>query len=215
MGTKELVNLYIEEQKAIASEFPFEETTKFCQKVIDTYDNGKSIYVMANGGNAGLMDNLLVDFYFHPFVSDNKGESIGQNVKKLKIFNLTSSPSIITGAMNDMGAENIFSHQLDGRVEKGDLLIGASGSGNSANIINAFELAKQAGADTVAITRGNGGKLKGIADLSIIIPGTSTFPGQVGGNDNNFHFEDYISSITHIAVGILQKHVRDKYGYKS
>src|SRR3989338_8054986 len=59
----------------------------------------------------------------------------------------------------------------------------------------------------------NGGKLKEMADYSIIIPGTSTFPGQTGGNDNNFHYEDYLSSISHMMTGILQKYVRAKYNF--
>jgi len=213
MNSKDLVQLYIDEQINIAKTFPVDETSKFCDLVIKTYDEGKTIYVAANGGGAAFCDNLFVDLYFHPFVSDDKSQPISDSVKRMKIVNMVASSAIITGVMNDIGPNFIFSQQLEGHMQPGDVFVGFSGSGNSGNILQAFETAKKYGAKTVAITRGTGGKSKEMADLCIVIPGTSTFPGQIGKNDNNFHFEDYLSSISHMAVGILQKHVREKYGF--
>ena len=211
MTSEDLVRLYIDEQIGIAKSFPVGGVARFCDLVIDAYDNGKTIYIAANGGGAAYCDNLFVDLYFHPFVSDDKSNSLPDNVKRMNVVNLVLSPAVLTGAMNDLGPNFIFSQQLEGHIKDGDIFLGMSGSGNSGNIIEAINVAKKYGAKTVAITRGTGGKCKDLADLCIIIPGNSTFPGQVGKNDNNFHFEDYLSSISHMAVGLLQKHVREKY----
>jgi D-sedoheptulose 7-phosphate isomerase len=64
---------------------------------------------------------------------------------------------------------------------------------------------------TVCIAGRTGGKAKELADLCIIIPGSSRFPGQTGGNDNNFHIEDFQSSITHMVTGILKQKVMEGY----
>ena len=73
------------------------------------------------------------------------------------------------------------------------------------------EVAKKYGAHIVLISRGMGGKGKEIAEVSILIPGTSKYPGQTGMNDNNFHFEDYIVSVSHMITGILCKRIKDSY----
>ncbi len=75
---------------------------------------------------------------------------------------------------NDYGFDFIFSRQLQGMGRPGDLLIGLSTSGNSRNVIKAFEAAKTLGIRTVALLGRGGGALKGLADLSIVAPGTTS-----------------------------------------
>ncbi len=212
---RDLVGLYIDEQLSILRSFPDETVAQFCDLIIKTYEAGGTVYVAANGGPAGFCDNFACDLLFHPFVSDDKTKPLPDEVKRMSVVNLASSTAVLTGAMNDLGPSFIFSSQLEGHIKENDLFVGFSGSGNSGNILEAIAVAKKHGAQTAVISRGTGGKCKEVADLSIIIPGTSTFPGQVGKNDNNFHFEDACVSITHMAVGILQKHVREKHGIKS
>ena len=79
-------------------------------------------------------------------------------------------PSHTTCVSNDYGFEHVFSRQLEGLARKGDLLVGLSTSGNSANVIKAFEVAKANGITTVALLGRDGGKLKDLADLPIIVP---------------------------------------------
>ncbi len=208
----DLVGLYIAEQILVAKDFPVAAVAIFCGMVIDAYDNGRTVYLAANGGPAGFCDNLFCDLMFHPFVSDDKTRPLPEGIKRMKVVNLVASPAALTGAMNDLGPSSIFSHQLDGHIKEWDIFLGFSGSGNSGNILEAIHSAKEVGARSVVISRGDGGKSKDLADLCIIIPGTSTFPGQVGKNDNNFHFEDSLSSISHMVVGLLQKHVRERCG---
>lgn len=79
-------------------------------------------------------------------------------------------PSHVTCVSNDYGFEHIFSRQVEGLGRKGDMLLGLSTSGNSKNVIMAFEAAKKKGIKTVALLGKDGGKMKDIADLCIIVP---------------------------------------------
>ena len=97
---------------------------------------------------------------------------------------------------------------INNTVKKGDVVIGFSGSGNSENVLEAFKVANEVGAITVAITRGDGGKSKAAANQCIVITGNSTFPGQIAGNNFNFHFEDSLSSISHMVTGIIKQRVQ-------
>ncbi len=79
-------------------------------------------------------------------------------------------PSHVTCVGNDYGFNEIFSRQLQGLARSGDLLVGISTSGNSENVIRAVQAAKEMGIKTVALLGRNGGKLKEMTDLSIVIP---------------------------------------------
>jgi len=79
-------------------------------------------------------------------------------------------PSHVTCVGNDYGFNEIFSRQLQGMARKGDLLVGLSTSGNSENVVRAFQVAREIGVKTVGLLGRDGGKLKGMADLAIVIP---------------------------------------------
>ncbi len=210
--TEQLIQLYVDEKKAIFDNFPTEDITKATEHVWTAYLNGGTIYACGNGGNAAYVSNLICDLAMHPFVSDDKSSTMAHDVKRLRTLDLVASGAVVTGVMNDLGSEEIFAQQLiNDNVERYDVVFGFSGSGNSKNILRAFEKAKQYQATTIAITRGDGGKCKELADLCIVIPGSSNFPGQVGGNDNNFHFEDALSSISHMITGIMRQRVTELY----
>ena len=83
-------------------------------------------------------------------------------------------PSHVTCVSNDYGFEQIFSRQLAGLGRKGDLLVGLSTSGNSKNVLLAFETARAKGIQTVALLGHDGGKLKAMADLAIVVPGETS-----------------------------------------
>ena len=138
-------------------------------------------------------------------------------MRRLKVQNLVESVGMITGITNDIGHEMIFVEQLKNymrnkSINKHDVLITMSGSGNSKNIINSFEFVKEFDVYTVCISGRSGGKALETADLCILIPGSSQFPGQTGRNDNNFHIEDFQVSITHIVTGLLKQEVSKLVG---
>lgn len=210
--TQQLIKLYAAEKIAILQSLPFDVIEEAVDEVWRAYQKGRTIYACGNGGNAAYVGNLIVDLANHPFVSDDKTKPLPSAIPRLSAYNLCADSASITGIMNDMGPDAIFSQQLiNHRVSQGDLIFGFTGSGNSPNILRAFEIGRQHGARSIAITRGNGGKAKTLADLCIIIPGTSTFPGQIGGNDNNFHYEDMTSEVAHMITGIMRQRITQRY----
>ena len=212
MQTDALVKLYLNEKAELLSNYPVKEISQAVELVWSAYINDKTIYALGNGGNAAYVANMITDLSMHPFVSDDKTKPLPAGIKRLRAINLAESPAAITAILNDIGADQIFGQQLiNHMVKKDDVVFGFTGSGNSKNVLNALEIAKAFGATTIAITRGNGGKAKIVADLTIILPGTSNFPGQTGGNDFNFHYEDSLSTIAHMITGIIRQRVQRMY----
>ena len=206
-----LIELYVKEKQGFLDQFPVKDVERAIDSVWRAYEDQKCIYAFGNGGNAAYVSNMVTDLFLHPFVSEDKGKPVLEDIPRLKILNLSESPSTITALVNDVGPDYIFSHQLINHgVDAGDLVIGFSGSGNSKNIITAFEAAKKRGATTIGVARDPGGKMKGVTDILILIPGVSTFPGQTGNNNFNFHFEDALSSISHIITGIFKMKIMEK-----
>ncbi len=203
------INIYLQEKINILNNYPIEKVSEAVKLVFDAYKDEKTIFSMANGGNSGTLDHLYCDFTHHPFVSEDKHSAIDESIKRLNYVNLCSSPAELTGLVNDFGVEQMYVAALKPKIREGDLVMGFSGSGNSKNIINAFNFANSKGAKTISISKGNGGESNKIADVSILIPGTSEFPGQVGANDNNFHFEDEVLSINSMIVGLLKLKVEN------
>ena len=211
----EQVKLYFDEKKNISDQIDKNKIFQLSERVINCYNNDGTIYLAANGGPVGAIDGFATDLKTHPFVLDDK--SITTEVRRLKVQNLVESVGMITGITNDIGHEMIFVEQLKNymrnkSINKHDVLITMSGSGNSKNIINSFEFVKEFDVYTVCISGRSGGKALETADLCILIPGSSQFPGQTGRNDNNFHIEDFQVSITHIVTGLLKQEVSKLVG---
>ena len=93
---------------------------------------------------------------------------------------LTTDTSIITAHGNDYSFDTIFDRQIQALAKQGDIAIGLSTSGNSGNVINGLNTAKQSGCTTIAFTGANGGQLHDIADDCICIPSDETARVQEG-----------------------------------
>jgi len=122
------------------------------------WDNKRNIFLCGNGGSAANAIHLANDFIY------------GAGVKKgggLKVEALSSNPAVLTCLANDIGYENIFSEQLNVKGSEGDVLIVLSGSGNSANVVKALEVAKKLKMHTFAILGFTGGACKKLADTPI------------------------------------------------
>jgi len=203
-----LVNMYKSESSSVFHQIPTEKIVDFVDMVFEAYENEKTIFACGNGGNVASVQNLVVDMNMHPFVSEDKGaQTIPRN--KFKCVSLCSDTASITGIGNDLGFRFIFSEQLKYQGGEGDIIFGMSGSGNSKNVLEAFRVGKEKGMKNILVTRNSTNNCNEFADLTISLEGTSEFPGQTGGNNNNFHFEDILSKITHISVGLLKEKVHN------
>tara|TARA_Y100000034_G_scaffold136032_1_gene210375 strand:- start:2078 stop:2704 length:627 start_codon:yes stop_codon:yes gene_type:complete len=206
METSAWVDLYKQESTSVVNNLSNEELVSFVDIILEAHDRESIVFACGNGGNVAYVGNLVVDLNMHPFVSEDKGARVAKR-NKFHCVNLCDCVATITGISNDLGYEHIFSEQLLYQAKKDDVFFGITGSGNSKNVIKALEYAKQIGMKSVVVTRNEECRAKELADLLIVVRGESTFPGQTGKNNNNFHFEDCISKITHIAVGVLKKKV--------
>ena len=203
----EWIEVYKNESATAFSGMSTEEIAKFVDIILSAYEREATVFACGNGGNVAAVQNMVVDLNMHPFVSEDKGERSGTR-NRFHAVSLCGCTATITGISNDLGYEQIFSEQLKYQARPGDVLFCMTGSGNSKNVIEAASLARRLGLHVVSITRGDDSKCETVSDLVLHIKGTSTFPGQTGKNNNNFHFEDCISKVIHISVGLLKARVQ-------
>ena len=208
MNYLDLIKLYKKESSVVILNIDSNGILKFVDLVIEAYISEKKIFACGNGGNAAYVANFVVDINMHPFVSEDKSSHGGKR-NLFHAINLCEASATITGITNDLGFDSVFKEQLKYQADKDDILFCISGSGNSSNIIEAMEYAKSIGMKCVIITRNIPCKAEKFADVLIEVKGISEFPGQTGNNNNNFHFEDCISKITHIVTGILKHKVSE------
>ncbi|GMQ80512.1 MAG: SIS domain-containing protein [Planctomycetia bacterium] len=145
----------------------------------DARDGGKRVFSCGNGGSASIASQMVVDIV--------KGASYGKKTRRFKMIGLTDSVATITAYANDVDYESVFVEQLRNWAEEGDVLIAISGSGNSANVLQAVEFANSVGAATIGCTTAEGGRLKELATIPLLVP--SRHMG---------HLEDCFFLITHI-----------------
>lgn len=129
-----------------------------------TLKNGGKVMFCGNGGSAADSQHLAAEF-----VGRYKMER-----KALNSVALTVDTSILTAVGNDYGYDDVFRRQVEGIGNKGDVLIGLSTSGNSTNVVRAFELAKSMGIVTIAFTGAAGGAMRELADVCLAVPSSVT-----------------------------------------
>lgn len=123
--------------------------------------DGRQVFIMGNGGSAATASHFCCDF--------NKGISIHKD-KRYRMICLNDNIPTMMAYANDNGYQDIFVGPLQNFYQAGDIVIGISGSGNSANVVKAMEWAKEHGAVTIAFTGYDGGRLKQIADYGVHVP---------------------------------------------
>ena len=132
--------------------------------IYDTLNKGNKLLVFGNGGSAADSQH---------FASEIVGRCV-QDSPALPAIALTADPMFLTAAANDYGFERVFSRQIEAYGRNGDLAIGISTSGNSPNVLVAFEAAKMAGIRTIALLGRDGGRAKNIVDLALVVPSDVT-----------------------------------------
>ncbi len=134
------------------------------KSVSHAFESGNKVFFFGNGGSAADAQHLAAEFV-NRYVMDRP---------PLPAIALTTDTSILTSVSNDLAFDEIFAKQLRALGKEGDVAIGISTSGNSPNIIKAFEVAKEMGMKRVALTGNNGGAVSKMADFSLVVPSTST-----------------------------------------
>jgi D-sedoheptulose 7-phosphate isomerase len=162
---KKIISASIEtKQQVLQNEALLKVIEDIIAVIVNAFKNGKRVYFCGNGGSAADAQHLAAEFSGR-FYTDRKA---------LPAEALHCNTSYLTAVANDYSFDVIYSRMIDGIGQTGDVLVGLSTSGNSGNIIKAFETARAKKMITVGFTGASGGKMKSLSDHLINIPSTDT-----------------------------------------
>ena len=182
---QQLIELYpvLEPLKAVINDS--------CLAIVESFANGGKLLIAGNGGSAAdaehIVGELMKSFVkernlpsdFREKLTKVDSEIGGYLIKRLQAglpaINLSGHPSLNTACINDIEGGMTFAQQVYGYAKDRDVFLGISTSGNSRNILCAAVTAKAKGLKVIALTGGDGGLIKKIADLSIIVPEKETY----------------------------------------
>lgn len=158
-------------------------------ELMRAFDEGKSVFVFGNGGSAALASHFACDL--------GKGTVIGNNDhRRFRAMALTDNVPLMTAWANDSCYDQIFAEPLRNFVAAGDVAFAISASGNSPNVLRALEAAKDACATTIGLAGFEGGKMKNLCDVCVILP-----------SDNMQIIEDFQLSVTHAVFSVIRERI--------
>lgn len=146
--------------------------------------DGRTVFLLGNGGSAATASHMACDF---------AKTAIRPDMRRLRAVALTDNVPLLTAWANDAHYRNVFAEQIENLICRGDVVIAISGSGRSANVLEAVRRARQAGAVTVGLTGFDGGDLVGLVDACLVVP--SEHMGQI---------EDVHLAVGHMLADVLR-----------
>ena len=178
---------YLRELTNIFEGVNLEEFENLIRELIETYEREAQIFICGNGGSASTASHFACDM--------NKGVSLGKE-KRYRMICLNDNIPTMLAYANDTSYNDVFVEQLKNFMNQGDLVIGISGSGNSENVLRAICYGNDHGVKTFGLCGFGGGKLKGLAQKSIVI------------NNNDMQkVEDLHMIVFHCAMQYLYRHI--------
>jgi D-sedoheptulose 7-phosphate isomerase len=165
---KDIINSYIAELKDCLDDLDHAKIEEAIEILMGAYHKGRKVFIMGNGGSAANASHMACD------VAKNTLERVYDlKEKRFKIYSLTDNVATITAFANDLSYDDIFIQQLRNLIEKNDVVVALSGSGNSENVVRAVKYAKKCGAKTIGFVGfGGKGKLGKIVDCVIVTKST-------------------------------------------
>src|SRR6266705_3674167 len=180
---------YFENYSRVVAELPYAKIEQVADELHRAYEQERRVFLFGNGGSAALASHFACDL--------GKGTTVpGNHQKRFKVLSLTDNVALLTAWANDTSYEQIFAQQLQNFIESDDIAFGISGSGRSPNILLALQAARKAGAFNVGLTGFQGGGMKGLCDLCIVIP-----------SDNMEVFEDFQLAVTPALFTIVRNKI--------
>ena len=162
-----LIQKRFKESAEVKARFLKENLPKLLESiklVSHAFEAGNKLFFFGNGGSAADAQHIVAEFV-NRYIMDRP---------PLPALALTTDTSVLTSVSNDMAFVDIFSRQIKALGKEGDVAVGISTSGNSANVIKAFEVAKEMGMKTIAFTGNDGGILAKLSDIALIVSSNST-----------------------------------------
>ena len=158
---------------------------QIAQAWIEALARGNKVIFCGNGGSAADSQHLAAELIGRYKIDRHP----------MPALSLTTDTSALTSIGNDYGYDQVFSRQLRGIGRAGDVLVGISTSGNSKNILAAFEAAKEKGITTIAFTGEGGGEMKKMADICLNVPSGTTN-----------HIQEMHIACGHMICGLVETH---------
>ena len=179
-----LIRGYLTGMQELIDRLPIEAIDRAVDLLHDARRTGKQVFILGNGGSASTAAHFVCD--------------LAKNTRQagrpaLRVIGLADNMAIFSAYANDEGYASVFASQLANLLNPGDVVIAISASGKSANVLAAVEFAAGAGAQTVAFTGFDGGKLGQIAALNIHVP-----------SERIEHVEDVHLMLEHIICSALR-----------
>ena len=158
------INKYIDDEIEVMRSIDVNCINDVMNILVRTMEDGKTVYIFGNGGSAATASHFQNDF--------NKGIS-EHTQKKFNFQCLNDNVAVMLAVANDISYDEIFRFQLQGHIKPGDIVIAISGSGNSKNVLNAVQYARDQGNKVVGVYGFGGGKLKELSDYHLEAKTTS------------------------------------------
>jgi len=140
------------------------DLAKASSLAVDTLKRGNKVLLCGNGGSAADAQHIAAELTGR-YKTERRG---------LPGIALTTDTSALTAIGNDYGYDRVFDRQVEALANKGDLLIGISTSGNSANVVSALTLAKEMGCATLGLSGRDGGAMNDVCDVNLVVPSNDT-----------------------------------------
>jgi D-sedoheptulose 7-phosphate isomerase len=180
-----IVNNYLVALRGVIDEMPHEPLVEAIALLKQARMEGRTIFVFGNGGSAATASHMVCD--------------LGKNTRRedlppVRVIGLNDCMPIFSAFANDEGYESVFAEPLRSLARPGDVAIAISGSGNSPNVLNALHAAREMGLTTIGLTGFQGGRLKDMVDVAVIVP-----------SDSMERIEDMHLIINHILTGALRE----------
>jgi D-sedoheptulose 7-phosphate isomerase len=182
---------YFSAYQEMVANLPYQQIDRAIGEIMSAYERGANIFTIGNGGSAALASHFACDLAKGTVVSEN-GE------KRFRVIALTDNIPLMTAWANDHGYEQVFAQQLQNLLVPGDLAFAISGSGNSPNVLRGLEMARGHGARTVGLTGFEGGKMKNLCDVCVVLP-----------SNNMQIIEDFHLSVTHAISSVIRRMMLD------
>lgn len=176
-------------EKLLCDEMLIKTIEQVAQVCISAYQRGNKLLICGNGGSASDALHMA-------------GELVGRyqmERRGIAAVALNANPTVMTAIANDYEYANVFSKQVAALGKEGDVLIGISTSGNSANVINALQEAKKQNIHTVGLTGFTGGKIKLIADYLLNVP-----------SENTPRIQEMHILLIHTLCGLIEKGLQEQ-----
>jgi D-sedoheptulose 7-phosphate isomerase len=175
----------------VLARLPHSKVEQVADKLHHAYETGRKVFIFGNGGSAALASHFACDL--------GKGATMpGNSHKRFKVLSLTDNMPLLTAWANDTSYEQVFAEQLRNFVQPGDIAFAISGSGNSPNVLLGLQVAREAGAFNIGLAGYQGGKMRRLCDLCIIIP-----------SDNMQIVEDLHVSVSHALFTVVRHRIKN------